>query len=136
MTEIKETITTSQEAGVAPSGAEVQQQTRSVDTNVVADGKSTAANAVWYVLGVVEVLLALRFILKLLGANPASGFVNFIYSVTGLLTAPFDNIFGVASPNAGDVVRSVLEPSILVAAAVYALIAWGIVKLLTLDRAN
>ncbi len=134
MTEIKETVTTSQDTGVDETGAQVQQRTRKVDTNVSADSKSTAANAVWYILGVVEVLLAFRFVLKLFGANPSSGFVDFVYSVTGILTAPFDNIFGVATSDTGDIVRSVFEPSILVAAAVYALIAWGVVKLLTLDR--
>lgn len=133
MTEFKETVTTSRDAGVDETGTEVQQRTRKVDRQVSADGTSTASNAVWYVLGVIEVLIGLRFILKLFGANPNSGFVDFIYSITGILTAPFDNIFGVASARAGEV-RSVFEPSILVAAVVYALIAWGIVKLLNLNR--
>lgn len=74
------------------------------------------------------ILLAFRFVMKLLGANPDSGFVNFIYAITNLLTAPFDNIFGVTRASAGEV-RSVFEPSILVAGAVYALIGWGIVKI-------
>jgi hypothetical protein len=134
MSEFKETVTTSQDAGVDATGAQIQQKTRRVDTKVAADSRSTIANAVWYVLGVVEVLIGLRFILKLLGANPSSGFVDFVYAITGLLTAPFDNIFGVATAKTGDVVSSIFEPSILVAAAVYALIAWGIVKLLALDR--
>lgn len=74
--------------------------------------------------------------LKLFGANPESGFVDFVYLVTGVLTAPFDNIFSVASPETGDVVRSVFEPSILVALIVYILLGWGIVKLLNLNRSN
>ena len=48
---------------------------------------------VWYVLGLIEVLLAFRFVLKLLGANPAAGFTNFIYDVTYLFAAPFLNVF-------------------------------------------
>ena len=51
----------------------------------------------------------------------------------GILTAPFDNIFGVTSATTGTV-RSVFEPSILVAGVVYALIGWGIVKLLSLNK--
>lgn len=133
MAEFRETVTTSKDEGIDDSGAQVQQQTRKVNTEVATDGKTTAANAVWFILGAIEILIGLRFILKLLGANPNSGFVEFIYSVTGVLTAPFDNIFGVASTQNGEV-RSVFEPSILVAAAVYALIAWGIVKLLTLNQ--
>ena len=133
MAEYKETVTTSKDEGVDTTGAQVQQQTRKVNTEVAADGKSTTTNLVWYVVGLLEVLLAFRFVLKLLGANPNSGFVDVIYTITGVLTAPFDNIFGVSKPEAGDV-QSVFEPSILVAAAVYALIGWGIVKLIHVNR--
>jgi len=133
MTEFKETVTRSKGEGVDETGAQVQQQTRSVNTEVKTGGRGIAVNAVWYVLGVIEIMLAFRFVLKLLGANPNSGFVDFIYSVTHALTAPFDSIFGVTSAKAGDV-QSVFEPSILVAMAVYALVAWGIVKLMNLNR--
>jgi len=135
MAEFKETVTTSKDQGVNQSGGQVQQQTRKVDTEVKASGKSTIGNIVWYILGIIEILLAFRFVLKLLGANPNSGFVDFIYSVSGVLTAPFDNIFNAASATSGDI-HSVFEPSILVAAAVYALIAWGIVKLININRSE
>lgn len=132
MAEYKETVTTRQDAGVDETGAQVQQKTRRVDTSVAADGKTTTANVVWYIVGFILILLAFRFVMKLLGANPDSGFVNFIYAITNLLTAPFDNIFGVVRATAGEV-RSVFEPSILVAGAVYALIGWGIVKFLNIN---
>ena len=133
MPEIKETVTTSQDSGISETGAAVQQKTRKINTDVATSGKTTASNIIWYILGLVEVFLAFRFVLKLFGANPSSGFVNFVYSVTDVLTSPFDKIFSVTRPETGDVVRSVFEPSILVAAVVYALIAWGIVKLLNLN---
>ena len=66
-------------------------------------------------------MLAFRFAPKLLGANPNSGFVDFIYTVSGVYTAPFDNIFGAASTTTGEV-SSLFEPSILVAVAVFVLI--------------
>jgi len=135
MTEFKETVTKSKDEGIDRTGAQVQQQTRKVNTEVTADGKSIAGNVVWYILGVIEILLAFKFVLKLLSASPSSGFVDFIYTVTGILTAPFDSIFGVTTTTSGDV-RSVFEPSILVAIAVYALVAWGIVKLINLDRTD
>lgn len=133
MSEFKETVTTSKDEGVDETGAEVKQQTRKVATSASADSKSIATNVVWYIVGVIEVLLAFRFVLKLLGANPNSGFVDFIYTISHIFSAPFDNIFGVASTSSG-VIHSVLEPSILVAAAVYGLLGWGIVKLLNLNR--
>lgn len=135
MSEYKETVTTTNDEGIDPKGQQVQQQTRKVDTVASADGKSLTTNIIWYIVGFIEILIAFRFILKLAGANPSSGFVDFIYSVTGVLTAPFDSIFGVASTKTGDV-QSVFEPSILVAAAVYALIGWGVVKLINVNRAE
>src|ERR1044071_4062503 len=38
---------------------------------------------IWLLFGIVEGFLAIRFILKLLGANEAAGFANFIYAATG-----------------------------------------------------
>jgi hypothetical protein len=133
MAEIKKTVTTSQDQGVSETGAAVQQETKKVNTEVAGDSKSTATNAVWYLVGFVEILLGFRFVLKLFGANPTSGFVDFIYAITGLVTGPFDSIFGVTKPAAGDV-KSVFEPSILVAAVVYLLVGWGIVKLFSLNQ--
>lgn len=133
MAEFKETITTREDEGLDATGAHVQQHTREVDTKVSSDSTTTAGNVVWYIVGLISVLLAFRFVLKLLGANPNSGFVDFIYAITNVLTAPFDNIFGVTRATTNEV-NSVFEPSILVAAAVYALIGWGIVKLLNVNR--
>ncbi len=133
MADIEQKVTRTEESGIDSTGAEVQQETKRVQTTDAADPKTTAQNAVWYVLGFIEILIGFRFVLKLLGANPASGFVEFIYSITGVLTAPFDSIFGVTKAEAGEV-QSVFEPSILVAAAVYAVIAWGVVKLITINQ--
>lgn len=133
MSDIKQTVTRTDETGVDATGAEVQQQTKRVQTTDSVDSKTTAQNIVWYVLGFIEILIGFRFALKLFGANPASGFVDFIYSVTGVLTAPFDSIFGVSSTQSGET-ESVFEPSILVAAVVYAVIAWGIIKLITINK--
>jgi len=82
---------------------------------------------VWLVLGVVEAFLILRVLLKALGANPAAEFVQFVYNVSAPLVLPFQGIFPTPST-----ARSVLELSALVAIVVYALIAWGIVRLLAI----
>ncbi len=85
---------------------------------------------VWYVLGVLEVLLAFRFVLKLLGANPAAGFSNFIYSLSYPFTLPFSSVFGRT-----EVSGSIFEWTTLLAMAVYWLVAFGIIKLLTMSKA-
>lgn len=133
MSEYKETVTKTQDAGVDESGRSVQQETRKVDTGTSADGQSVAANVVWFIVGTVAVLLGLRFVFKLFGASQSSGFVNALYGFTNILSAPFDSIFGVTRATEGQV-DSVFEPSIIVAILVYALIGWGIVKLLNLNK--
>lgn len=98
----------------------------------MADGLSAYNQAkrwVYYVLGILETLLAFRFILKLLGANPNSGFAAFIYNLSQAFVAPFSGIFrSVVSP--GIETPSVFEPATLVAMIVYALIAYAIARII------
>ena len=83
--------------------------------------------AIWWVVALVDTLILIRFILKLLGASTASGFVQFMYSITAGLVAPFHGIFNTTAAG-----RSVLEPESLVAIAIYTLIGWGLVSLIRL----
>ncbi len=84
---------------------------------------------VWYIVGILEALLAFRFVLKLLGANPVAGFTNFIYAVTEPFAAPFINVFRIPR-----VEGSVLEWTTLLAMLVYFLIALAIIKLFVMSR--
>jgi YGGT family len=86
-----------------------------------------AAMITYLILGILEALLITRVILKLLAANPSSSFVRFVYNISALLVAPFQGIFPTPATQ-----NSVLELSSLVAIAVYALIAWGIVRLIAI----
>lgn len=96
----------------------------------------TTKRIVYYILGVIEVLLAFRLIFKLLGANPASGFVSGIYTLSNIFLSPFMGIFRTASAR-GVETQAVLEPATIVAMIVYAVLAWGIVKLIEiLKRPN
>ncbi|MBW6441396.1 YggT family protein [Patescibacteria group bacterium] len=88
----------------------------------------TSEYLVYYILGAVEILLAFRLVLKLMGASISSAFVSFIYGLTGLFIIPFEGIFQ-SSVSQGIETTSVLEPATLVAMIVYALLAWGLVKL-------
>lgn len=88
---------------------------------------------VYYILGVIEVLLAFRLVFKLLGANPTSAFVSFIYTLSNIFMAPFTGIFRSATTR-GVETQAVLEPAIIVAIIVYAVIAWGIAKFIEIAR--
>jgi len=84
------------------------------------------ARVVYYFFAVVEVLLAARFSLLLLGANPESGFVAFVYNVTDVFMAPFNAVFQTQTASG-----ATIEWSALVAIVVYALLAWGSVSLIS-----
>jgi YggT family protein len=75
-------------------------------------------------LGILEILLGLRFVLKLIAANPASGFATFIYGITAPFMAPFTTL--VATPR---VEGAVLEITTLIAMAVYALFFWVLARI-------
>ena len=89
----------------------------------------TAGYLVYFVFGLLDVLLGFRFVFKLLGANPSTGFVDFIYNLSAIFVAPFAGIFNTSLAQ-GDVTTSIFEPATLVALIVYALLAWGIVALI------
>jgi uncharacterized protein YggT (Ycf19 family) len=84
---------------------------------------------VWYVLSVLEVLLAFRFVLKLLGANPGAGFTSFIYGVTYPFTAPFLSVFRISQ-----VQGSIFEWTTLLAMLVFWLIAKALARLLVMGK--
>src|SRR4030043_1453034 len=78
---------------------------------------------VWYILGLIEVLLVFRFVLKLLGANPAAGFSSFIYGVTYIFAAPFLSVFRITQ-----VSGSIFEWTTILAMFVYWVMAFAIIK--------
>lgn len=84
---------------------------------------------VWYIIGLLEALLAFRFILKLLDANPLSGFTSFIYGITQPFTSPFLSVFGITK-----VEGAIFELTTILAMIVYWLIAFGITKLLVMGK--
>src|SRR4051794_40174217 len=43
--------------------------------------------AIYLVFGLIETLLVIRFVLRLLAANPQAGFAQFIYNITAPLVA-------------------------------------------------
>ena len=117
---VKESVTTQNEGPKAAVTTE---------TKMVATSSQTIEYLVYFLFGALEILLAFRLILKLTGASISSAFVGFIYGVTGLFVLPFEGIFRRAVTQ-GIETTAVLEPSTLIALVVYAVLAWGIVKLI------
>jgi hypothetical protein len=86
-----------------------------------------ATQFVWLLFGALEVLIALRIGLLLIGANPNSPIVALIYGFTYLFLFPFTGLIG--SPTTGNMV---LEISSIFAMLIYALIAWAIERVVWL----
>ncbi len=82
------------------------------------------AAIIYAVGGFIEILIGLRFILRLLGANPASGFVDWIYSWSTPFVTPFSGIFGQEATITG---RGVVTGSVFDWTALIALIVIGLV---------
>lgn len=91
------------------------------------------SRVVWYLAGLLLIVLGLRFVLTLLGANPSNGFANFIYSLSHPFVAPFFSLFNYHEYTHGS---SHLEVYTLIAMLIYALIAWGIAKLVSINQAQ
>jgi len=84
------------------------------------------AQIVYFIFGLIEALLALRFVLVLLGASTASTFVSFVYNLSAPLVAPFFGMFA-TSPAFG---ASRIELETLIALIVYAIVSYLIARLL------
>jgi hypothetical protein len=94
-----------------------------VHTEIRSPIEAVLGRLVWFVFGFIEVLIAIRFVLLLLGANSKAAFVQTVYRASDVFMAPFVAILGV-----GRVSGATFEWSALLAIAIYALIAWGAVK--------
>lgn len=83
------------------------------------------------IVGFIELLLGLRFVFRLVGANPDNGFVDWIYDWSTPLAAPFAGIFGQDATVAGEgvVTQSVFDWTALIALVVYGVIGGIVIRL-------
>jgi len=72
------------------------------------------------IVGIVEIFLGLRLVLRFLGADPSASFVAWLYATTEPLLGPFRGMFPTGVIERG----SVFEFSTLFAIFIYALVAW------------
>jgi uncharacterized protein YggT (Ycf19 family) len=84
-----------------------------------------ARRVVVLLFGILEVLIAIRILLLLLGANAGNALVDFVYSVTEPFVVPFRGIFAI----------DVVAPtgfSVFDLAALLALVGWVLIEALIL----
>jgi YggT family protein len=86
------------------------------------------------IIGFIEVLIGLRFVFRLIGANPANPFVNWIYDWSTPFVSPFAGMLGqnatVAGP--GVVTTAVFDWTALIAMLIFGVI--GALVIGTLGR--
>lgn len=97
--------------------------TREVSHDSRGEHINRAVRILWFLIGIIITLLAIRFILALIGANLENAFAGFIYSITDPFVGMFRGLLQAGEFKAG---VSRLEIETIVAAVVYALIGWGI----------
>src|SRR5260370_35528335 len=84
----------------------------------------------YFLLGVLEVILLLRFLFRLLGANQGNDFVMFLYSLSHVFVVAFNGIFN--DPAFGN---SDFETSTLIALVGYALLDLDILSFVSVVSA-
>lgn len=94
------------------------------------EGPEKIAQLVWYVIGLINVVLAIRIFFLLFNAQ-SGGFTGFLYNVTAPFVMPFNGIF--PAPGQG---TTYFDTAALVAIIIYSLLAWGIVTLIRIISNN
>jgi hypothetical protein len=128
----RSTVQTTTTAATPPSDQVVSHNVAERVVDPAADraaGVDWAIRFVWFIVGLMAALIAIRFVLLLAGANESAGFAQLIYGLTGWMVAPFAGLFGANITYPGAAGTGVFEPGSLVAIVVYVLVGWGITKL-------
>lgn len=109
------------------SGTSVERRQETVEDTYLrqANRRVWVTRTITSCFSVLEVVLGLRLLFRLLGANTENGFITLLYGLTHVFVSPFNGIFN--DQTLGN--HSVLEVSTLIAIALYALIGWGLVTL-------
>lgn len=125
--EVQKEVTTRSEGAMSDQVSQ-SATTAQVSTNAeIQDTHSDRGNAwIWYLVGIINLFLALAIIFKLFGAK-AVGFASFLYAVANFFAAPFRGIF----PNP-KVEGAYFDTAALVAIVVYVLVGWIAVRLIDL----
>jgi uncharacterized protein YggT (Ycf19 family) len=108
------------------SSADRMAESADVVRSSVSPGRR-GVDLIYLLFGVINGLLLIRIVLKMLAANPSAGFSSFVYSTTDIFLAPFRNLLPAVTSG-----RAVLEMSAVVAIIVYALIGWGLARLVAI----
>jgi YggT family protein len=88
------------------------------------------ANSIYLLVGALEILLGIRFFLRLSGANPDNMFAQFIFKLSEPFASPFSTLFisPTANPDA-TLGLMIFDINLLIGMAIYALLGLLAVRL-------
>jgi YggT family protein len=107
----------------------VEEQKRAIAAANQNSAVARVIRIIYFLFGLLELALALRVVLHLLGANAGNPFADLVYGITQPFIALFANLF--ANPTLSG--NNVLEMTTIAAMVVYAILAWIIGRLLWLS---
>lgn len=85
------------------------------------------SNSIFWLAGMLEILLGIRFLLRLFGANQQNEFARLINNLSAPFIAPFSTLFISPTLDGG---AKIFDVNILIAIAVYALLSYLVVSLI------
>jgi len=102
---------------------------RAADTEVVTSFSPArrAFELIYLVFAVIDVLILIRILLKVLGANTAVPFTGFVYALTDPLLNPFRDLLPTIVTG-----RSIFEMSAVIGFIVYALLGYVLARLMAI----
>ncbi|OIP70413.1 MAG: hypothetical protein AUK48_13745 [Oscillatoriales cyanobacterium CG2_30_44_21] len=83
-------------------------------------------NSIYWLGGLIEILLGLRFILRLFGANTQNEFARLINNLSAPLIAPFSTLFISPTSDGG---ANIFDVNIVIAIIAYALLSYLLISL-------
>jgi YggT family protein len=83
-------------------------------------------NSIYWLGGLLEILLGLRFLLRLFGANPQNEFALLINNLSNPFVAPFSTLFISPTSEGG---ANIFDVNIVIAIIAYALLSYLVVSL-------
>lgn len=93
-------------------------------------GGSRAQRIIATIFSIAELILAVRFLLELLGANANNSLVQGLYTITQPFVGLFEGIFAAMNTNIFGI-QGIFEPATVIAVVVLSLIEWALFRLMS-----
>lgn len=105
----------------------LRQEEHRLETAKKTNAYISIVNSIYWLTGLLEILLGLRFVLRLFGANPQNEFARFINNLSAPFVAPFSTLFISPTSDGG---ANIFDVNIVIAIIAYALLSYLTVSLI------